>query len=123
MITEILEKEMSQLDYLLIEYVKSLRGKKGWTQQALSKKMGVSISFVSNVESLTERHKYSIRHLALLANAFRYKSVSKLFDFPKPTHDRIRMIIEITKTDESDGKKSKIVKSKLKEIILLDPFD
>lgn len=123
MITEILEKEMSQLDYLLIEHVKSLRDKKKWTQQILSKKMGVAISFVSNVESLTERHKYSIRHLALLANAFKYKSVSKLFDFPTPTHDRVRLIIEVTKTVESEGKKSKIMKSELKEIMLLDPLN
>ncbi|TYP91349.1 helix-turn-helix protein [Sphingobacterium allocomposti] len=123
MIIEILEREMSQLDYLLIEHVKSLREKKKWTQQVLSKKMGVAISFVSNVESLTERHKYSIRHLALLANAFKYKSVSKLFDFPTPTHDKVVLRIEVTKTVESKSKKSKIIKSELKEIILLDPLD
>lgn len=122
LIIEILEKEMSQLDYLLIEHVKSLRDKKKWTQQELSKEMGVTVSFVSNVESLTERHKYSIRHLALLAKAFKYKSVSKLFDFPTPTHDRVVLRIEITKSIDSKGK-SRIIKSELQEIILSKPFD
>ena len=32
------------------------------------KKMGLTSSFVGNLENLNERHKYSIRHIAL----FRY---------------------------------------------------
>lgn len=114
--TEIIEREMSHLDYVLIEHVKSLRNKKKWTQQELSKKMGLAISFVSNVESLTERHKYSIRHLNLLAKAFNYKSVPKLFDFPPPTHDKVTLRIEVTR---SNGKNGRIIKAELKEIILL----
>ncbi len=121
-IIEILEKEMSQLDFLLIDQVKSLREKKNWTQQFLSKKMGVAVSFVGNVENLTERHKYSIRHLALIAKAFNYTSVSKLFDFPTPTHDKVTLVIEVTKTIESGVRKSRTVKSELKKIILSDPI-
>lgn|SRR5690606_4984541 len=122
MITEIVEREMSYLDYLLIEHVRSLRKKKKWTQQELSKKMGVTKSFVSNVESLTERHKYSVRHLALLAKAFNYNSVSKLFDFPAPTHDKVLLRIEVTKSERSGTNPNRIIKAELKEIILSNPL-
>ncbi|WP_333863605.1 helix-turn-helix domain-containing protein [Sphingobacterium sp.] len=119
-VTEIIEREMSHLDYLLIINIKLLREKKGWTQQELSKRMGVAISFVGNVENLTERHKYSIRHLSLLKKAFNYKKISDLFDFEQPTHDKVILRIEITKSDNKDGKKARIIKAELKEIILTD---
>lgn len=116
--TEIIEKEMSHLDYLLIIHIKLLREKKGWTQQDLSKRMGVAISFVGNVENLTERHKYSIRHLALLKKAFGFKSISQLFDFEPPTHDKVTLKIEITRSENEEGKKSRVIKAELKEILL-----
>lgn len=116
---EIIEREMSHLDYLLILRVKSLREKKKWTQQDLSKEMGVVISFVGNVENLIERHKYSIRHIALLCKAFNFKSPSKLFDFPRPTHDKVTLRIEVTR---SNDKKGRIIKTELKDTILSHPF-
>ncbi|MDR6514381.1 hypothetical protein J2780_000945 [Chryseobacterium camelliae] len=51
-------------------------------------------SFVGNVESHTQRHKYPTRHIALLAKAFGYKHVSELMDFPTPEHDRIKVTIK-----------------------------
>src|SRR5690606_17446150 len=89
-------REMNHLDYLLILYVKQLREERKWTQQELSAKMGVTKSFVGNVESFIQRHKYSIRHLTLLAKAFKYKTISKLFDFPTPKYDKIRLILKVT---------------------------
>ncbi|WET68778.1 helix-turn-helix transcriptional regulator [Sphingobacterium sp.] len=117
-VIEIVEKEMSHLDYLLIIHIKSLREKNGWTQQELSKRMGVAVSFVGNVENLTERHKYSIRHLGLLKKAFNYTNISQLFDFKGPTHDQVILTIEITRSNNEDGKKNRIIKSELKSIKL-----
>jgi ribosome-binding protein aMBF1 (putative translation factor) len=119
---EIIERTMSQLDYLLILHVKSLREKKGWSQQDLSKKMELAVSFVGNVENLTERHKYSIRHLALLNKVFKYKSISKFFEFSQPTHDKVTLRIEVTRANDSAGRKGRIIKTALKEITLSGPL-
>ena len=103
-VTEIEYREMSHLDYLLILHIKTLREQRGWIQQELSDKMGVAKSFVGNVESCIQRHKYSIRHLPLLAIAFGFESVYELFDFPFPKDDKIRLKIVITKTISDEGK-------------------
>lgn len=113
---EIIEREISHIDFLLIMHIKSLRQEKKWSQQELSMKMGVSRSFVGNVENLIERHKYSIRHLTLLQKAFNKTSISELFSFHQPEYDRIKLRIEINKTDNNN----RIIKSKLIEIIPLD---
>lgn len=110
-------KEMSYLDYLLILHIKQLRENREWTQQDLSEEMGVTKSFVGNVESFIQRHKYSIRHLTLLAKAFKYKSVSKLFDFPTPKYDRVRLTLKVTITLKEDGKPG----SKTAEVIKEEP--
>lgn len=97
-------REMSHLDFLFILYIKQLREKRRWTQQELSEKMGVAKSFVGNVESFLQRHKYNIRHLALLTEAFEYKSVSELFDFPTPKYDMIRLTLKITTILKENGR-------------------
>ena len=58
--------------------------------------MGLTKSFVGNVESYTQRHKYSTRHITLLAKAFGFKNVSDLMNFPTPTNDRIRVTVQQT---------------------------
>ncbi|MBL1408678.1 helix-turn-helix domain-containing protein [Sphingobacterium faecale] len=70
------EYEIFHLEYLFMPHVKTLRDKKGWSQKELSERMGVTSSFVGNVENLNQRHKYSIRHVALLTKAFGFKSQS-----------------------------------------------
>jgi len=120
-IVEVIEREISHLDYLLILHVKSLRDDKEWTQQELSKRMGAAISFVGNVENLNERHKYSIRHLAILYKVFGFNSMSKLFNFTPPTHDKVILKIKLTKSIDVNNK-SRIIKTELKEVILSDKF-
>jgi transcriptional regulator with XRE-family HTH domain len=111
--------EISHLDYLFILYIKQLRERNNWTQQDLSKKMGVSKSFVGNVESFIQRHKYSIRHLGLLAKAFRYKSVANLFDFPAPDYDMIKLTLKVTRVIQDSGK----VRNKLVEVVKVEPIE
>lgn len=85
---------ISQFDYDLMLHVKKLREEKGWDTEELSLKMGLTKSFVGNVESFTQRHKYSIRHISLLAKAFGYKNISKLVNIPTPKNDMIKLTIE-----------------------------
>ncbi|NJI71957.1 helix-turn-helix transcriptional regulator [Sphingobacterium kitahiroshimense] len=126
--TLIIEYEISHLDYLFIQHIKSLRDKKGWSQKELSEKMGVTSSFVGNVENLNERHKYSVRHIALLSKAFNYKSPSRLFDFPSPEYDEVKLRVKVTKenyTSIKDGKeikKSRVISSELLDIIPTKDF-
>ncbi|SEO04959.1 hypothetical protein SAMN05216436_1305 [bacterium A37T11] len=114
---ELIYIEMSELDYQLILHVKELRRNK-FTQQELSLKMGMTKSFVGNVEQFLHSKKYNIRHLTLIAKAFGYKSISKLFDFPTPEHDWVRLTLRITPALKKDGTPSK---EKKVEVIKVEP--
>ncbi|MDQ6531997.1 helix-turn-helix transcriptional regulator [Flavobacterium sp. LHD-85] len=93
---KILEFETTQFDFELVNHVKFLRKEQGVSKENLSLKMGLSKTFVGNVESFTQRHKYSTRHLPLLAKAFGFKNISDLVQFPVPKYDKIRVTIKQT---------------------------
>ena len=86
--------ETTQFDFDFVNHIKKLRKSIGLTKEELSLKMGLAKSFVGNVESYTQRHKYSSRHISLLAKAFGYKNISELMDFPTPQHDRIKVTVK-----------------------------
>lgn len=108
--------ETTQFDYDLINHIKSLRKSKGYTQDELSLKMGVTKSFVSNVESYTQRHKYATRHLTLLAKAFGFKNISDLLKFPTPEYDKIKVTVQQTYNEAG----TKVIKS---EILKIEPVE
>lgn len=60
----------SEIDLYVIGKVKELREKANMRQIDLSHHLGLADSFVSNVESESQRHKYNIRHLNDLARIF-----------------------------------------------------
>jgi len=86
--------ETTQFDFDFINHVKNIRKAKNLSKDQLSLKMGLAKSFVGNVESHTQRHKYPTRHIALLAKAFGYKHVSELMDFPTPEYDRVKVTVK-----------------------------
>lgn len=86
--------ETTQFDFDFTNHIKSLRKSAGFTKEELSLKMGVTKSFVGNVESHTQRHKYSTRHISLLAKAFGFKNISELMNFRTPQHDRIKVTVK-----------------------------
>ena len=93
---DIFDIEMNQFDFDFIEHVKTIRETNGLNKEELSLKMGLAKTFVGNVESYTQRHKYSTRHIGLLAKAFGFKNISKLMDFQTPEHDRIKVTVKQT---------------------------
>ena len=99
-------------DFVLINHIKSLRLKKGFSQEHLSLKMGLTKSFVGNVENIKEDHKYSTRHLTLLAKAFDFKNISDLLKFPTPEYDKIKVTVEQTYNEAG----SKVLKSEVIKI-------
>jgi transcriptional regulator with XRE-family HTH domain len=66
---KIIEVEMAEIDWYVINRVKQLRTDLGISQEQLSIQMGLSERFVGKVETLTERAKYNLRHLSLIAKA------------------------------------------------------
>lgn len=88
--------ETTQFDLELIQHIKKLRLKEKFSQEALSLKMGLTKSFIGNVENYREKHKYSTRHITLLAKALGYKNIGELLDFPTPELDRIKVTVELT---------------------------
>ena len=88
--------QTTQFDFELINHIRTLRKSKGFTKEDLSLAMGVTKTFVGNVESFTQRHKYSTRHIALLAQAFGYKNISDLMNFPTPQYDKIKVTVKQT---------------------------
>jgi len=112
---KILKFQVTQFDFDLINHIKGLREIKGLTKEDLSMKMGLAKSFVGNVESYTQRHKYSTRHIALLAKAFGFENISDLMKFVTPKHDKI--IITVKQTMNKSG--SKVISS---EVVKIEPF-
>lgn len=109
---KIIDFETTQFDYDLINHIKSLRKIHNITKEELSVKMGVAKSFVGNVESATQRHKYATRHLTLLAKAFGFKNISDLLKFPTPEYDKIKVTVEQTFNEAG----TKVIKSEVIKI-------
>jgi transcriptional regulator with XRE-family HTH domain len=103
---EISSIEISEMDYLLIIRVKELRQEKGISQVTLTQKMGLSEGFVGKVELFSERAKYNIRHLPLLARALSCK-IADLFPRNSPKHDLVKITFRRTYKLNKDGTTSK----------------
>ncbi len=101
-----------QFDFLFIEHIKSLRIIKNWSQEKLSIKMGVSKTFVGNVESYKQHQKYSTRHIYLLAKAFEFSNISDLMGFPTPDYDRIKVTVRQTYNESG----TKVINSEIEKI-------
>jgi transcriptional regulator with XRE-family HTH domain len=103
--------QTTQFDFELINHIRTLRKSKGFTKEDLSLAMGVTKTFVGNVESFTQRHKYSTRHIALLAQAFGYKNISDLMKFPTPQYDKIKVTVkQIMNESGTKAMSSEVVK-------------
>lgn len=112
---EIFDFEINQFDFDLIEHVKKIRESHGFNKEELSLKMGLTKTFVGNVESYKQRHKYSTRHIALLARAFGFKNISKLMNFPTPEYDWIKVTVKRTTYETS----TKVMSN---EVIKIEPI-
>jgi len=91
-----IEYKTSHFDFILINHIKNLRESRKISQETLSLRMGLSKSFVGNVESFKEVHKYSTRHITLLAKVFEFSTINELLNFPTPIYDRIKVTVEQT---------------------------
>lgn len=102
----LIEIEISSLDWYIINQVKKLRGDQDISQDELSVAMGFSEKFVGNVENPTSRKKYNIKHLNLIAKALNC-SLQKLLPENPFEHDTIKVKVKRTPLITKTGKKSK----------------
>ncbi|MCX2575713.1 helix-turn-helix domain-containing protein [Pedobacter sandarakinus] len=109
--------EISHLDFLLIERVKALRIANKMTQLQLTQKMKLADGFVSKVETYTERAKYSIRHIHLLAIALNCK-IQDVLPLEQPQYDMVRLTLKRTNKINRDGS---ISQKKTTEVIKIEP--
>jgi len=111
--------DISHLDYLLIVRVKALRTDRGFSQVVLTQKMGLSEGFVGKVELFTERAKYNIRHLYLIAKSFECK-LEDILPLEQPQHDMVRLTLQRMNKVNKDGT---ISNKKTTEVIKIEPIE
>ncbi|RZJ23723.1 MAG: XRE family transcriptional regulator [Acinetobacter sp.] len=114
---ELLHIEIAEIDYLLILRIKELRINKALTQLQLSQKMKMADGFVSKVETLTERAKYNIRHLPLLATALGVEIKDLLPEQPT-IYDIVKITIRKRNKTNLDGTVSQ---KKVIEVVKIEP--
>ncbi|UGU15098.1 helix-turn-helix transcriptional regulator [Sinomicrobium kalidii] len=90
---QVIEIIISELDFHLIERVRELRARSApyMSQVKLSQKLELSEGYISKVENLKQRAKYSIRILNKIAKAFHLASYSELFPEEILPHDIVRI--------------------------------
>jgi len=115
--SETIVSGLSHLDYLIIINVKRLRIERKLSQVSLTQKMGLSEGFVGKVEIFTERAKYSIRHIHLLANALNCK-IQDIMPLEQPKYDIIKLTLKRTNKINKDGS---ISPKKVTEVLKIEP--
>ena len=109
--------EISQLDFLLIERVRTLRIANGLTQLQLTQKMKLADGFISKVETYTERAKYSIRHINLLASALNC-TIQDILPLEQPKYDMVILTLRRTNKINKNGSLSQ---KKTTNVIKIEP--
>ena len=110
----IFKYETTQFDYDFINHIKSVRKQKKISQDRLSILMGLAKSFVGNVESHTQVHKYATRHIPLLTHALGFDKISDIMNFPLPEFDEI--VVTIEQVIKDDEEKERVLSSKVIKI-------
>ena len=64
------QDHITPIDQYLIDFIRELRNKKDLTQDDLGNIIGISRSYISDIESTNSRAKYNLRHINSLADYF-----------------------------------------------------
>lgn len=63
-------KEISSIDQYVIDFVRKLRDKDNLSQEVIGNIIGVSRTYITNVESIKHPAKYNLAHINLFADYF-----------------------------------------------------
>lgn len=111
-------KAIFRIEYELILNIKTLR--KSWSQEALSRKMGLAENFVGKCESLDQPEKYNLRHLGILKKVFGFKSLDDFFPDGIPNDEQIIIRYKKVPKKKADGNDSKLMDNVVVEIIVVE---
>jgi len=111
-----LEIEISEIDLYIINRVRELRVAKELSQVKLSILMGLAEGAVGKIENPTERAKYNIRHLNLLAKALKCSPRDLLPDKPLK-NDLVKVRLQIKKNSKPSKGEANF------EIIKIEPIN
>lgn len=64
------QEQITPIEQYIIDYILSLRTEKKLSQQDIADIIGVSRSFIGDVEGSTKPSKYNVRHINALADYF-----------------------------------------------------
>jgi transcriptional regulator with XRE-family HTH domain len=103
--TKTIEVVISEIDFYLINRVRELRVSVNLSQAKLAILMGLTKGVIGKIENPRERAKYSIRHITLLAKAFRCSPQDLLPEKPLK-NDMIRARIKIMRNKKKPHRKS-----------------
>jgi transcriptional regulator with XRE-family HTH domain len=70
---------MDSIEQYVIDYITKLRITNNLTQKDLANILGVSTSFIGNVENIASPAKYNLKHIRLIAESF---NISMQMFFP-----------------------------------------
>jgi len=110
------KKNITELEFLIIEKVKETRIRKGMSKMELSEAIGVSKSFIGKVESHAHHDKYNFKHLYRIAIVLGIKSLKDLMPKEIPQHEDIEIIYEMVPKINKDGSESKQFESNVLEV-------
>lgn len=113
---KIVEVEMAEIDWYVINRVKALRIDMGISQEQLSIQMGFSERFVAKVELLTDSTKYNLRHLNIIVKVLGI-SFSELLPPKGTSHDFVKIRARRKKRVNNDGKLSQRTEVEIVEVI------
>jgi len=113
---KIIEVEMAEIDWYVINRIKKLRTDMGISQEQLSIKMGLSERFVNKVEDLTESTKYNLRHLNIIVKVLGV-SFSDLLPSKGTSHDFVKIKARRKRQINKDGKLSQRTETEVIEIV------
>jgi transcriptional regulator with XRE-family HTH domain len=97
---EIIEFEISAIDWFVIIKARELRAAKSLSQIKLANAMAISAGAVGKIENPKKRDKYNIRHLNMLAIALKCSPRELLPEKPLP-NDMVRVTIKLNPTNKT----------------------
>jgi transcriptional regulator with XRE-family HTH domain len=113
-------KAIFRIEYELICNIKALREEKGWSQEALSEKMGFAIKFVGKCESLDQPEKYNLRHMGILKKVFGLNSLDDFFPNGIPEDEQIVIHYKKVPKKKADGTESKLMENVVVKIVVVE---
>lgn len=90
------QEQITPIEQYIIDYILALRTGKKLTQQDIASIIGVSRSFISDVEGANKPSKYNVRHINALADYFGMSPKDFMPQKPFPVDAPVEKVVKKT---------------------------